>query len=41
MVTKDGKFYFIENNVLTGYLDETGERHLLKSWLDAVSESYA
>ncbi len=41
IVTKQGKFYFIENNVLTGYLNETGERQFLKTWLDAVSDSYA
>lgn len=41
LVTKDGKFYFLENNVLTGYLSETGEKHFLKNWLNSVSESYA
>lgn len=41
IVDKSGRYYFTENNVLTGYLDEEVERPYLEKWLDAVAAVHA
>ncbi len=40
IISKDGDFYFTENNVLTWYLDEEIEYPLLEPWLSIVSDNY-
>jgi hypothetical protein len=39
--SKDGKYYFTENNFMTGYLCEEEERYLAKEWLEGVTSCYA
>jgi hypothetical protein len=41
LVGKDGKYYFTENNIMTGYLCEPEERYFAKEWLDSVASCYA
>lgn len=40
LVWKDGKYYFTENNIMTGYLCESEEQYFTKEWLDSIASCY-
>ncbi|MDD2916611.1 MAG: hypothetical protein PHH70_02065 [Candidatus Gracilibacteria bacterium] len=40
LVGTDGKYYFTENNIMTGYLCEPEERYFAKEWLESVASCH-
>lgn len=40
LTATDGKYYFTENNAMTGYLYEDVEKYFAKDWLDSIARCY-